>query len=295
MTSTPGTHGSAQVHPEVSEISAFSEGILSPEQSAQLRDHLAACELCADVRDSLDEIRGLLGTLPGVPRMPDDVARRIDAALAAEALVNASTPESSKAAEGRPGDRGARVSRETAPAADRPAGHAPSATGPGRGRPKRRRVRVVLAAACTAAVLGLGGILVTSLGSSGSGGDVAGSPHPAQVGTFSGTQLPTRVHQLLGAAGSASSMKPNAHVGQNTPFATQATPPVPGCVLKATGRSDTPIAFTRGSYDGHSSYLLVLPHPADPSHVDAYVVDAACESASPSGKGAVLAEQTYRR
>ncbi|PWI41224.1 zf-HC2 domain-containing protein [Streptomyces sp. ICBB 8177] len=290
MTTTPGTHGSAQVHPEVAEISAFSEGILPPEQTTRVRDHLAACELCADVRDSLDEIRGLLGTLPGVPRMPDDVARRIDAALAAEALVNAGTPEPSQTADAAPG-----VSRETASASSRPPGHAASATGPGRVRPKRRRVRVVLAAACAAAVLGLGGVLVTSLGSGGSGGDVAGSPHPAQVGTFSGTQLPTRVHQLLGSAGSASSMKPNGHVGQNTPFATQATPPVPGCVLKATGRSDTPIAFTRGSYDGHSSYLLVLPHPADPSRVDAYVVDATCESVPPSGTGTVLAEQTYRR
>ncbi|MFE4645751.1 anti-sigma factor family protein, partial [Streptomyces sp. NPDC056730] len=89
MTSTTDT---AQ-HPDVSEISDLAEGLLSPSRSAAVRSHLDGCALCADVHDSLEEIRGLLGTLPGPPRMPADVAERIDAALAAEALLDATAPD----------------------------------------------------------------------------------------------------------------------------------------------------------------------------------------------------------
>ncbi|NUP39526.1 MAG: hypothetical protein HOY76_21565, partial [Streptomyces sp.] len=68
-------------HPEVTEISALAEGLLPPDRTADVRGHLAACELCADVQASLDEIRSLLGTLPGPVQMPADIAGRIDAAL----------------------------------------------------------------------------------------------------------------------------------------------------------------------------------------------------------------------
>ncbi|WP_259370751.1 MULTISPECIES: anti-sigma factor [Streptomyces] len=94
MTSATGEH------PEVTEISALAEGALPLERSADVRAHLALCPLCAEVRDSLEEIRSLLGTLPGPSRMPDDVAGRIDAALAAEALLDATSPER----QGEPGD-----------------------------------------------------------------------------------------------------------------------------------------------------------------------------------------------
>lgn len=89
MTSTTDTAG----HPDVAEISDLTEGLLPPDRTAGVQRHLDECELCADVRASLEEIRGLLGTLPGSQRMPDDVASRIDAALAAEALLQATAPD----------------------------------------------------------------------------------------------------------------------------------------------------------------------------------------------------------
>ncbi|MEW2556465.1 zf-HC2 domain-containing protein, partial [Streptomyces zhihengii] len=82
----------ADRHPDVSEISDLTEGLLPPSRAAELRRHLDDCPLCADVHTSLEEIRGLLGTLPGAGRMPADVAGRIDAALAAEALLSATAP-----------------------------------------------------------------------------------------------------------------------------------------------------------------------------------------------------------
>lgn len=177
MTSTTDTAG----HPDVAEISDLTEGLLPPSRTADVRRHLDVCVLCTDVYDSLEEIRGLLGNLPGPMRMPDDVAGRIDAALAAEALLSATAPGH----ESRDEDDRASVSRETSVAGvsvspgepnaasplNRPSGHPHAATGPGRsrrGRGGRRRV-AVLGTVFTAAALGLGAILVQSLGDGSSG------------------------------------------------------------------------------------------------------------------------------
>jgi hypothetical protein len=298
VTSTASTDD----HPEVSEISALTEGILPPERTAALRGHLADCVVCTDVRDSLDEIRSLLGSLPGPSRMPADVAERIDAALAAEALINATAPDSTPAAASNPvrADAAspvradtAHVSRETARPAPRPAGHAHASTGPGRTRPRRRRGRTLLAAASAAAVLALGGLFVSSLGTSHSGGPATTTTAGAQQpGMFSGAALPTKVHELLGSTGAASP-KTGGHA-EETPFATKAAP-APPCVLRATGRAGTPLALSPGTYEGRAAYLIVLPHPSDPAKVDAYVVDASCASTGSSAPGHVLTEQTYNR
>ncbi|MGW1336619.1 anti-sigma factor family protein, partial [Streptomyces rubiginosohelvolus] len=101
MTPTPDL---AQ-HPEVSEISDLTEGLLTPSRTAEVQQHIAECDLCAEVRDSLDEVRGLLGTMPDPEPMPEHIAARIDAALAAEALSTPSTENEPVA-----------VSRETATA-----------------------------------------------------------------------------------------------------------------------------------------------------------------------------------
>ncbi|GAA1893943.1 anti-sigma factor family protein [Streptantibioticus ferralitis] len=294
MTSTAST----DEHPEVSEISAFAEGILPPERTAILRGHLADCVVCTDVRDSLDEIRNLLGNLPGPPRMPADVAGRIDAALAAEALINATAPDSTSAAAPTPTQPSAtaaktHVSRETAPSAHRPAGHAPASTGPGRTGPRRRRGRTLLATASAAAVLALGGLFVNSLGSSHSSSEGRATAGAQQPGAFSGTALPTKVHELLDNGGTAASPKSGGNA-EETPFATHAAP-APSCVLKGTGQTGTPLAFSQGMYEGHAAYLVLLPHPSDSAQVDAYVVDASCVSTGSSTPGHLLTQQTYSR
>ncbi|UNS97922.1 hypothetical protein MMF93_16645 [Streptomyces tubbatahanensis] len=124
MTSTPFPYDG---HPDVTEISALSEGVLPLDREPDLRAHLRECDLCAEVRDSLEEIRASLGTLPGPARMPEDVAARIDAALAAEARTVAepdgAEPDESEADAAQEGaaSEGAAtedaVSRETAPGA----------------------------------------------------------------------------------------------------------------------------------------------------------------------------------
>jgi hypothetical protein len=67
---------------------------------------------------------------------------------------------------------------------------------------------------------------------------------------------------------------------------------VPGCVLQATQRIQQPLAAEREPYQGLDSYLVVLPDPADPARVDAFVVSAECTADTP---GSVLFQDSYPR
>ncbi|WP_329120041.1 hypothetical protein [Streptomyces sp. NBC_01465] len=296
MTSTADT----TQHPEVSEISDLTEGLLPPSRTADVRRHLDECTLCAEVRVSLDEIRSLLGTLPGPQRMPDDVAGRIDAALAAEALLNASAPAEAT-----------HVSRETAPAsqptdapvADRPAGRSSAATGPGRSHPARRRRRnAVLGAAFGAAVIGAGVFLLQQSAVNPSASDSSASAKKADD-SFAAAGLEQKVHSLLvPGSGSSSGSDRSPNEKPATPsLGVQSNSPkdlaivnVPQCIQAGIGR-DNALASEQGTYNGAKAYLVVLPHPTDPSLVQAYVVDATCVDAHTPAKGKVLLTRSYAR
>ncbi|OLZ69700.1 hypothetical protein AVW11_09430 [Streptomyces amritsarensis] len=301
-TGTPGTTGTIR-HPDVSEISDLTEGLLSPSRTAEIRRHLDGCTLCADVRSSLEEIRGLLGTLPGPARMPGDIAGRIDAALAAEALLDATQPRDQDTPAPGPHTTKRAVSRETAPA-----GHPAGPTGPGRRRARRRIA--VLGGLAGAAACALGLFLFV---------DFSGTPHPntaasdsaahppvsAAGGTYTAQGLRGSVQRLI-ASGTAAKTDPGEQnntygLDETTgapgvaPDDRRAAPAVPACVQDATGRSDAPIAAERGSYQGSDVHLLVLPHPDDASRVDAYLVDTTCENPGSATPGKVLLKNTYPR
>ncbi|MFI0543122.1 hypothetical protein ACH3VS_30100 [Streptomyces sp. WSLK1-3] len=297
MTSTTGTDG----HPDVAEISDLTEGILSISRTADVRRHLDECELCADVHTSLEEIRGLLGTLPGPPHMPADVAGRIDAALAAEALLQATAPEAVNA----PAPiEGARVSRETSSATDRPAGHArTSTTGPGRKGHKRngRRKVAVLGAVFTVAALGLGSVLVSSWDD----GKPTGGSHgraTAYADTFSASGLEKQVSDLLAKkqTGGGTSQAPHSNMGAATVPGSKdprilVTPEVPPCIQNGIHSSDSPLATADGVYQGTKSVLVVLRDPSDSTRVTAYIVDASCVKNAPTGTAKVLLKRSYTR
>ncbi|MFK8847852.1 anti-sigma factor family protein [Streptomyces sp. Ac-502] len=309
MTSTTNT----DEHPEVSEISALTDGLLSPSRTADLRDHLACCELCEDVHASLEEIRGLLGTLPGPTRMPTDVAERIDAALAAEALLDSTAPDQESAVREVPAAVTVPVSRETDSApptapplsVTRPAGHPRAASGPGRraagARPRGRRwPRALLGAAAAAAVIGVGGIVIQDA-TTGSGQGTAQESHTEAAKKSAGgpsgltsATLESRVHDLLASSHTKKTPDVGTQSSPDTPLR-GATDTVPSCVQRGTGRPETPLASTHSTYEGQDAYLLVLPHPTDADRVSAYVVSASCVSASPPAPGKVLLAHSYRR
>jgi hypothetical protein len=281
VTSTTDTAG----HPDVAEISDLTEGLLTPTRTADVRRHLDECELCADVHASLEEIRGLLGSMPGPPRMPDDVASRIDAALAAEALLSATAPDGADAPALVDGTH---VSRETSVSADRPTGHArTSTTGPGRKdrmRGGRRRI-AVLGAVFTVAALGLGSALMATFND--------GKPSDSQAGTFSGKKVETQVSELLTKSSSRAPHSLGVNTVPENSVKNQATPQVPACVLQGIGR-DNALAAKEGTYNGASAYLVVMLDEKDSSRVDAYVVDAACKKDS-SVSAKVLLTHSYAR
>lgn len=289
MTSTTDTAG----HPDVAEISDLTEGLLPPDRSTDVRRHLDACEACADVFASLEEIRGLLGSVPAPEPMPADVAHRIDAALAAEAHRE---------------DSGGHVSRETSLPSDRPAGRPQAATGPGRKGSERgrRRRRVALGAVLTAAVLGTGSLLLQSFG--GASGTSTHTKPALSAGPFSGTSVHSQVKDLLatkkGIQRDPDGQRPRAGVKseENTPGSTQSAntliqtlPPVPDCVRKAITTTGDVLGAKPGTYAGRSAYLVVLPDTDDSTRVTAYVVEATCVGRQSSAVGKVLLKQSFAR
>ncbi|MFF9274352.1 anti-sigma factor family protein [Streptomyces griseosporeus] len=302
MTSTTDMAG----HPDVTEISDLAEGLLPPSRTADVRRHLEACELCADVHASLEEIRGLLGTLPGPPRMPDDVAHRIDAALAAEALLDATAPGRAEtadtaleAAHASAVDDRAHVSRETS-APDRPSGRPRTAgTGPGRKERTRRGRRkvAVLSTVLGAAAVGLGTVLVTSL--TGGGSDTAKAPQTTTADTFARGTLQRQVTDLLaqntesGGSRSPRSLGIESDTGGPRVYR-QLT--VPECVQKGIGRKDAALATEEGTYQGTDALLVVLPETGNSGRVTAYIVDATCvKDPSSADSAKVLLKNSYPR
>ncbi|MFM9592584.1 hypothetical protein ACKI1J_21085 [Streptomyces scabiei] len=302
MTSTTDTAG----HPDVAEISDLSEGLLPASRTTHLRQHLDECSLCADVYDSLEEIRGLLGTLPGPPRMPDDVAGRIDAALAAEALLNAGVqgqepiaePASIEVPRTTREEDTAHVSRETSSVMDRPAGRPRASTGPGRTtkrRPKRRTT--VIGAVFAIAALGFGAVLVQSGGESDAPGPETAT---AASTTFSGVKLEKRVQALLGENSNGTKRSPSKEsfgtaTAPDTSRNTVLKAEVPGCIAKGIGDVTGVIATEPGTYRGDDAYLVLLPNRSDDSRVTAYVVDASCVGKATDSAGDVLLKQSYPR
>lgn len=82
MTSSPDSGSAAHLDPE--RLAEHLEGLLPPDEAAGVQAHLARCAHCAAVRDALLEVRAVLGSAPEPGPVPALVARRIDAAIAAE-------------------------------------------------------------------------------------------------------------------------------------------------------------------------------------------------------------------
>ncbi len=311
MTSTADT----AEHPEVTELSDLTEGLLPPSRTPGVRRHLDECPLCADEYASLEEIRDTLGTLPGPSRMPADIASRIDAALAAEALLNATAPGSdatktpisvSTSRSDRDEDSGTHVSRETAPSTDRPADRSPAATSPGRTARKRRgrRRTVALGTVFTAATLGFSALLAQSLGDGNSSDSpAAAQSQEASPNTFSGDTLKNQVENLLAQSkreSNASADKETWSTATKSPGSTTEKPQntfkatdVPHCVTEGIGRSEAPLASKEGKYERAAAYLVVLPGISDTDRVTAYVVDASCVDKTSVSPGDVLAQRSY--
>ncbi|MFI6344850.1 anti-sigma factor family protein [Streptomyces sp. NPDC050560] len=253
-----------------------------------------------------------------------------EADATAEAETAAETEAAAAAAAAPAASVGGHVSRETftpggASRPDRPAGHPRAATrhpraakGPGRGdrgRAGRRRTRA-LGAVFTAAVIGLGSLLLQSLADDGrDGGTEASSMAPSPSSeTFSSDRLETQIGSLLTAQPSTENTGPSLDSGPvaTAPSLDMASPEhepagesplkdsapavrVPDCVQEGIGRVEPPLAAERGTFEGVDAFLVVLPHATDSSRVSAYIVDASCTRESFAHPGQILLTGSYAR
>lgn len=318
MTQTPQPSGTGDGHPEVDELADLAEGLTSPARSQQLHRHLDECATCREIREALDGVRGLLGSLPDPTPMPAEIAGRIDAALAAEARYAADVSAADVSRETAspdfpvPAPRES-VSRETRPSRShrRPAAHRADTTGPG--RRARRWPRVLLGAAGAAAIVALSIVLIQLPGSSGDragNADVSAAQDgsrdsaPKTMPSEGGGQAPLNAASLesrvLGMLQQPESRESDdagegAAGTEDGPFMTEGdSPQLPECVRAAVNRTEAPLAAQTDTYEGTPAYVVVLPHTGDPQRVDAYVVDSSC-TASPDQPGEILRHDTFRR
>jgi hypothetical protein len=290
-------------HPEVAELSALSEGLLPPDRGADVREHLAGCAPCTDVLSSLEEIRDLLGTLPGPHRMPQDIAGRIDAALAAEALLDSTTPRVPRETSLSPETPVSRGTAPRVPSGTRgaPGGRSDASTGPGRnggsgshrtGQDRWRSRGGIVAAAA----LALSGVLYVAVSGggigAGSSNDAGSTSVEKAVGPVATESVAKRVQQLLGPNTDSARTPMLQDNGDDTTAGPRGTITVPSCVIKAIQRSQAPLAADREPFHGTDAFLVVLPHPGDDTLVDAFFVNASCTATSP---GTVLFQDTYPR
>jgi hypothetical protein len=192
----PPTKEGAQTiigHPDADTLAACREGLLGTRRSARIRKHLARCSRCASLDHELAAVSTLLASTPA-PKIPDELAARLDAVLAAESAARARGE--SPATDGIPATVGARVGPADGQAAPADGQAAPadgeaapgSKAGPRPDQPRSARpprpwrVTALRAASVTAVLLiiavggyGLSRLLHTS-------GGVASSSAPAGSG-----------------------------------------------------------------------------------------------------------------
>ncbi|MHA6761593.1 zf-HC2 domain-containing protein [Streptacidiphilus sp. PAMC 29251] len=293
-------------HLPVETIADFLEDLLPAEAGAQLQAHLADCRDCRDTGAALEEVRSLLGQT-GTPVLPADIGLRLDAALAAEALLGTEASEDAGTAGVAETARGADPDAAAAGTAPRKAHSAPSApagplrppAGPGR---RRRWRRAALGVAALAAVGLISTAVLQSGGESGNSASSTSAKVPDRADSlapvpFTDADLTQQVQQLLPTGPQGTALGPKALQQPAGGTADADATPVP-CVVGATGRSgETPLVATPGVYRGAPVFLLVYNDTADPLHkVDAYLVSTSCATGGTRSPGAgVLLKRTVPR
>jgi hypothetical protein len=152
-------------HLSLDELAELDEGLLSQEREDAARAHLAGCSQCQDHAAAIDAVRVRLSELP-TAAMPEDVAARLERALAAEPALTGDGSETTKATD----------ATGTAPGTDWTGSSATIIPNVTDLRTHRSRWgRPTMAASAVAAALVLGGVAIV-LGVHGSGsGSSSGS------------------------------------------------------------------------------------------------------------------------
>ena len=175
-------------HPESGVLAEFRAGLVTGRRRASIASHLAACDRCAGLSDQLGEIPALLAAAPPLA-MPDDVARRLDLVLAAEAAKRDSSERTVD---------------------DSPA-HPPASPGPRRRWDFRLVTQRILAPAAAVVVLAAGGFGLSRI----TGGSSSSS---ASSGSEAAPASSARAASGTAAARSEASSPSGAHPAIEAPI-----------------------------------------------------------------------------
>jgi hypothetical protein len=197
---------SGQWHPDTEALAEYRAGLIGGFRRRRLAAHVGGCAQCASVSERLDAVGSVLASAPA-PAMPDEVERRIAAALAAEATarqVVGTAPQAEGQAEGTAG-------QGAAPSAGRHRHRRRSgASGaPGSGRRPARRFRPVMTLVPVAACLllaGFGYLLSNIGGSSGPSGAVSAASPSSAASVPAAAPAPTASGLPAEGSGSAGSV-----------------------------------------------------------------------------------------
>ncbi|MDL4816708.1 anti-sigma factor family protein [Actinomadura opuntiae] len=245
-------------HLDYDVLADLAEGLLEDDQAASVNAHLESCAECRDRSADLADVSRILAQAP-VPSMPAELAERIDSAIAAESLHNATV-----------------VSMEQ--------------------RRGRRHWRILSAAAATIVVLG-GGATVGKIALDGSDGSAGQASAPAQdKGRH--TEATGAAPNMAGpsqSALSAASFKVTRSgtdyragrlggqidrlLGKGQELRLQGSPPtaqMSGCVSGVT-RGRTPALVDQATYDGRDATVIALPGSGNGSW-DVWVVGPDCSA-----------------
>jgi anti-sigma factor RsiW len=276
------------VTPEI--LADHAEGLLPAADEAVVRTHLDGCPGCRRVAADLRDVSVLLAA-DVAPRMPDDVAARLEDALSAQPPLTSAPPRQ----------------------------HATVTAARSRARPRSRRVPVWIGAAA-AAVLGVTGAVIGvralddgDTGASSTAGAAleadraAEAPEsalaaPAEGDDYTAATLEAQVAALVartsggaqedatgddrqaapgiapGAEGAVA--EPAPPTGNLSALSALATPEgLAACVASLTGGQDvTPLAVDLASFEKQPAAIIVLPDPSDPETLDVRVVGAGCSA-----------------
>ena len=243
-------------------LAEFRAGLITGRRGTRVAAHLADCSRCTALSDQLAEVSALLAAAP-VPAMPDGVAQRLEAVLAAEA---ARKDDSERASDGS--SRG-RVGR----------------TRPARNRGWRLVMVRVLAPAAAIAVLAAGGYGLSRIAggatNSAAAGSSAAGPAQASAAPAAGpitapALLPTSRGGLIPAVKPTSfrviisstdyrqatlgrqlgqELRAPAETGPSQP----ASAPIKACVSRVTSgvRPGIPVLVESARYQGQPATVIV--------------------------------------
>jgi hypothetical protein len=249
------------IHLSVEDLSALAEGAQPVAEGAS--EHLLDCAECRGEVDSIAQLLAAFETLEP-PRMPPEVAIRIDAALVREAAARTSAPQPGAAAATASGG-GAR-------------------SGQSRWRLSRRIGLGLASLATLTGGLVLAVNLVSSGGSSGSAASGSAALRP-DVATTNAGPMRAGAEGPFGSTGMAvPTVPPNSPLAVWTKQALGAATPKlelnSSCVADPAFGGAQPLRVVNGTFDGAAATLVVYANGADTTTVRAIVYAPPCAAAN---------------